>query len=34
VVNGRYVTDVQMAGSETALFDVVNDLAARETPAS
>jgi len=28
------VTDVQMAGSETALFDVVNDLAARETPAS
>ena len=33
VVNGRYVTDVQMAGSEAALFNVVNDLAARETPA-
>ena len=28
VVNGRYVTDVQMAGSEAALFNVVNDLAA------
>jgi len=34
VVNGRYVTDVGMAGSETALFDLVNDLASRETPAS
>jgi thiol:disulfide interchange protein DsbA len=33
VVNGRYVTDVSMAGSESALFDVVNNLAARETPA-
>jgi thiol:disulfide interchange protein DsbA len=34
VVNGRYVTDVAMAGSETALFDLLNNLAARETPAS
>ena len=34
VVDGRYVTDVGMAGSETALFDLVNDLAGRKTPAS
>ena len=34
VVDGRYVTDVGMAGSETALFDLVNDLATRKTPAS
>ncbi len=34
VVNGRYVTDVSMAGSETALFDLMNDLASRATPAS
>jgi protein dithiol oxidoreductase (disulfide-forming) len=34
VVNGRYVTDVAMAGSETALFDLMNNLASRATPAS
>jgi thiol:disulfide interchange protein DsbA len=34
VVNGRYVTDVSMAGSETALFDLMNNLASRATPAS
>jgi thiol:disulfide interchange protein DsbA len=34
VVDGRYITDVGMAGSETALFDLVNDLATRKTPAS
>jgi thiol:disulfide interchange protein DsbA len=33
VVNGRYVTDVSMAGSETALFDLMNNLASRATPA-
>jgi thiol:disulfide interchange protein DsbA len=30
VVNGKYVTDVSMAGSEDKLFQVVNELAARE----
>jgi thiol:disulfide interchange protein DsbA len=34
VVNGRYVTDAGMAGSEDKLFEVVNALAAREKPAS
>ena len=32
VVNGRYVTDVSMAGSEAALFDVINVLSARDRP--
>ncbi len=30
VVNGKYTTDVGMAGSEDKLFQVVNELAARE----
>ena len=34
VVNGKYVTDVGMAGSEDKLFEVINALAARETPGS
>jgi thiol:disulfide interchange protein DsbA len=33
VVNGKYVTDVGMAGGEDQLFQVVNQLAAREKPA-
>jgi thiol:disulfide interchange protein DsbA len=33
VVNGKYVTDVRMAGSEAKLFELVNELSARETPA-
>ncbi len=33
VVNGRYITDVGMAGSEDKLFEVINALAAREKPA-
>ncbi len=33
VVNGKYVTDAGMAGSEAKLFEVINFLAARETPA-
>ncbi len=32
VVNGKYVTDVSMAGSEPRLFDLINTLAAQETP--
>jgi protein dithiol oxidoreductase (disulfide-forming) len=32
VVNGKYVTDVTMAGSEPRLFDLINTLAAQETP--
>lgn len=32
VVNGKYVTDVGMAGSEDKLFEVINALAAKETP--
>ena len=32
VVNGKYVTDVKMAGGEDELFQVVNELAAREKP--
>jgi protein dithiol oxidoreductase (disulfide-forming) len=31
VVNGKYVTDVSMAGSEEKLFEVVNALVAKET---
>ena len=31
VVNGKYVTDVTMAGSEEKLFEVVNALVAKET---
>jgi thiol:disulfide interchange protein DsbA len=33
VVNGKYVTDAGMAGSEDKLFQVINALAARENPA-
>ncbi len=33
VVNGRYVTDAGMAGSEDKLFEVINALAARDKPA-
>jgi thiol:disulfide interchange protein DsbA len=32
IVNGKYMTDVGMAGSEEKLFEVVNALAAREKP--
>ncbi|HXW09406.1 MAG TPA: thiol:disulfide interchange protein DsbA/DsbL [Steroidobacteraceae bacterium] len=31
VVNGKYVTDVSMAGSEEKLFEVVNALVAKES---
>jgi thiol:disulfide interchange protein DsbA len=31
VVNGKYVTDVSMAGGEDQLFDVINALVARES---
>jgi len=34
VVNGKYVTDASMAGGEEQLFQVINQLAAREKPAS
>lgn len=34
VVNGKYVTDVSMAGGEDKLFEVINALVAREKPAS
>jgi len=33
IVNGKYVTDVSMAGSEDKLFEVINALVAREKPA-
>jgi len=33
VVNGRYVTDVSMAGGEEQLFELINTLSAREKPA-
>jgi thiol:disulfide interchange protein DsbA len=33
VINGKYVTDVGMAGSEEKLFELINTLAAREKPA-
>ena len=32
VVNGKYVTDVSMAGGEDQLLQVINQLAAREKP--
>jgi thiol:disulfide interchange protein DsbA len=32
IVNGKYMTDVGMAGSEENLFEVVNALAAKEKP--
>ncbi len=32
VVNGKYVTDVSMAGGENELFQVVNALVAKERP--
>jgi protein dithiol oxidoreductase (disulfide-forming) len=32
IVNGKYVTDAGMAGSETKLFELINMLAAKETP--
>jgi thiol:disulfide interchange protein DsbA len=32
VVNGKYVTDVGMAGGEDKLFQVINELAARDKP--
>jgi protein dithiol oxidoreductase (disulfide-forming) len=32
IVNGKYVTDVSMAGSEDKLFQVINALIAREKP--
>jgi thiol:disulfide interchange protein DsbA len=34
IVNGRYVTDAGMAGSEEKLFELINALAAREKPAT
>jgi thiol:disulfide interchange protein DsbA len=34
VVNGKYITDAGMAGSEDKLFEVINTLVAREKPAS
>jgi thiol:disulfide interchange protein DsbA len=33
IVNGKYVTDAGMAGSEEKLFQVIDALAAREKPA-
>jgi thiol:disulfide interchange protein DsbA len=33
VINGKYVTDVSMAGGEDKLFELIGTLAARETPA-
>jgi thiol:disulfide interchange protein DsbA len=33
IVNGRYITDVGMAGGEEQLFQLINTLAAREKPA-
>jgi thiol:disulfide interchange protein DsbA len=32
IVNGKYVTDAGMAGSEAQLFELINVLAAKETP--
>jgi thiol:disulfide interchange protein DsbA len=34
IVNGKYVTDAGMAGGEERLFEVINQLAAKEKPAS
>jgi protein dithiol oxidoreductase (disulfide-forming) len=33
VINGKYVTDVGMAGGEDKLFELIGTLAAREKPA-
>lgn len=33
IVNGKYVTDVGMAGSEAKLFEVISYLAAKDKPA-
>lgn len=33
VINGKYVTDVGMAGGEDKLFELINTLAAKEKPA-
>jgi protein dithiol oxidoreductase (disulfide-forming) len=33
IVNGKFVTDVSMAGGEAQLFEVIGALAAREKPA-
>jgi len=33
VINGKYVTDVAMAGGEEKLFELINTLAAKEKPA-
>jgi thiol:disulfide interchange protein DsbA len=33
VINGKYVTDVGMAGGEDKLFELISTLAAREKPA-
>jgi len=33
IINGKYVTDVGMAGGEDKLFELINTLAAREKPA-
>ena len=33
VVNGKYVTDISMAGGEDKLFEVINALVAKEKPA-
>jgi hypothetical protein len=30
VVNGKYLTDRQMAGSDPQLFDLIDELAAHE----
>ena len=32
IVNGKYITDVGMAGSEEKLFEVINALAAKDRP--
>jgi len=34
VVHGKYLTDVEMAGRVDQLFELVNDLAAREHQAN
>ena len=34
VVHGKYVTDISMAGGPEPLFQIINDLAARERGAS
>jgi predicted DsbA family dithiol-disulfide isomerase len=32
VINGKYVTDVNMAGSQANVMSIVSDLAASEKP--